>query len=261
MNVVDIAVVVVVDAVAGHFARVHPQARGEVRVRQIDATVDDGDHHARRAGHHVPRRRRLDLCEAPLAAVERIIRHRRGPLIAFLCRLPSFLCPQHRNRPRQIVRLRERGAALLQRRDRCEHIRSRRQRHAIDLGFRRSRSARGAALGFGGEQPLRPRAAHLRQHGVERRRPAACSDSRHAHQHHTRCEFRRRHGLRRNIRKPCIRSGRRPTRFDRHALGGRGVNRREQRNSDCEDCRSKASEGGVIHSAGCQRTRGRVNGD
>ena len=59
-DVVDVAVAVVVEPVAGDLARVPPGVRGEVGVREGDAGVDDRDRHAR-AGGDVPGLGRVDV--------------------------------------------------------------------------------------------------------------------------------------------------------------------------------------------------------
>src|SRR5262249_24208377 len=54
VDVIDVAVVVVVDAVAGDFAGVGPDVGGQVGVVVVDAALDDGDGDAAGAGGRVP---------------------------------------------------------------------------------------------------------------------------------------------------------------------------------------------------------------
>ena len=60
-HVVDEAVAVVVDAVAGHLAGIAPGVGREIRVVVVHAGIDDGDNHAARASGRVPRLRRVDI--------------------------------------------------------------------------------------------------------------------------------------------------------------------------------------------------------
>ena len=61
VHIVDVSVLVVVDAIAGNLTRVHPHVRLEVRMVVIDAGVDDGDDRLAAAGGDVPGGRRLDI--------------------------------------------------------------------------------------------------------------------------------------------------------------------------------------------------------
>jgi hypothetical protein len=63
-DVVDVAVPVVVELVAGNLVDVAPEVGGEVLVRGVDARVDHGDHHARSSGG-VPERGRLRGLQSP----------------------------------------------------------------------------------------------------------------------------------------------------------------------------------------------------
>ena len=79
MHVVDVAVVVVVDAVARDLARVGPDVAGEVGVGQLHPGVDDGDHHARVPGGRVPGGLGVDvdvalLVEPPQLREPRVVR-------------------------------------------------------------------------------------------------------------------------------------------------------------------------------------------
>ena len=51
VDVVDIAVVVVVDHVAGHLDRIHPDVQRQIGVGDLNALVDHPDHHGGRARH------------------------------------------------------------------------------------------------------------------------------------------------------------------------------------------------------------------
>jgi len=79
-GVVDVAVAVVVNAVASDLPRVHPDPRHEVRMVQVDAGVQHGDDHGGRAGIDVPALRRVGPRPLPLLAVHWVIRHAREPL-------------------------------------------------------------------------------------------------------------------------------------------------------------------------------------
>ena len=50
VDVVDVAVAVIVDPVAGDFARVLPQVVPQIRVRQVDARVSHRDDHVTTGG-------------------------------------------------------------------------------------------------------------------------------------------------------------------------------------------------------------------
>ena len=54
VDVIDVAVAVVVDPVAWDLSRVYPHVRSQVRMRVVDAGIDDGDHHRAAARVGVP---------------------------------------------------------------------------------------------------------------------------------------------------------------------------------------------------------------
>ena len=60
-DVVDEAVAVVVDTIAGDLTRVSPGVGGQVAMGVVDAGVDHGDHHAAGASRGQPGRRRVDV--------------------------------------------------------------------------------------------------------------------------------------------------------------------------------------------------------
>jgi hypothetical protein len=76
VHVVDEAVAVVIEAVARDLTGVGPEVRGQVGVGELDAGVDDADHHAGAARRHVPCRRGADLRQSPLRGVRRVVRDR-----------------------------------------------------------------------------------------------------------------------------------------------------------------------------------------
>src|SRR5262249_9769888 len=61
VDVIHVAVVVVVDAVAGDLARVGPDVGGQVGVGVVHAGVEDGDDHTTGAGGDVPRLGGVDV--------------------------------------------------------------------------------------------------------------------------------------------------------------------------------------------------------
>ena len=61
VDIVDIAVAVVVDAVTRRLAGVAPDVRREIGVVVVDAGVDHGDDHGPRSGGDIPRRRGIDV--------------------------------------------------------------------------------------------------------------------------------------------------------------------------------------------------------
>src|SRR5215210_6115966 len=85
MHVVDIAVAVVVDAVglptAAGFTRVRPRPRREIRMREIDAVVDDRHDGRRIAGRDADR----------LAGVDVDVGRPAGPRVALIDVLPRVL--------------------------------------------------------------------------------------------------------------------------------------------------------------------------
>ena len=83
VHVVDVAVAVVVDAVARDLARVRPDVGGEVGVVVLDPGVDDGDDDVGAAGRRVPGRLGVDvgvarLVEAPHLRQARVVGRERG---------------------------------------------------------------------------------------------------------------------------------------------------------------------------------------
>ena len=65
--IVDVAVVIVVEAVARNLAGIDPQLASQVGVRGVQAAVYDGNDGGSRPGHDIPGRWGLDFAEAPLA--------------------------------------------------------------------------------------------------------------------------------------------------------------------------------------------------
>jgi hypothetical protein len=73
VDVVDVAVAVVVDAVAGRLARVAPEALHELGVVELDAAVEDGDEDALAVRLRPGRGRAGGLLgQAPLLAEQRV---------------------------------------------------------------------------------------------------------------------------------------------------------------------------------------------
>ena len=54
MDVVDVTIAVVINVVAGHFSRIHPHVRSQVRMEVVHSAVDDGNHHPVASGGCVP---------------------------------------------------------------------------------------------------------------------------------------------------------------------------------------------------------------
>src|SRR5262249_25838466 len=61
MDVIDVAVAVVVDAVARDFERVRPDIRRQVRVGVVHTSVDHGDENVGRTGRDLPRLGSVDV--------------------------------------------------------------------------------------------------------------------------------------------------------------------------------------------------------
>src|SRR6185503_20355506 len=62
VDIVNESVAIIVNAVAGNLARVHPCVRREVRVREVYARVYYGNHKIVAARSNIPSSRRGDIC-------------------------------------------------------------------------------------------------------------------------------------------------------------------------------------------------------
>ena len=62
MDIVDVAVVVVIDAVAGNFARIVPHVRHQIFVGVAHARIHHRDQHVRSRALKLPSVRRMNIC-------------------------------------------------------------------------------------------------------------------------------------------------------------------------------------------------------
>jgi len=87
VDVVDVAVMVVVEVIARHLTEVSPQVRLEVRMAVRDPAVDHGDHDGPGVGANVPRLRRMDVRLRRAAALPGVLQapvHRGGRVVGSL---------------------------------------------------------------------------------------------------------------------------------------------------------------------------------
>jgi hypothetical protein len=68
VDIIDEPVAVVVDSIPGDFAGVPPRVRSQIGMADVDATVNDRNHHLRRAHGHLPGQRSIDIGTGPPAS-------------------------------------------------------------------------------------------------------------------------------------------------------------------------------------------------
>jgi hypothetical protein len=76
VHAVDVAVAVVIDAVACDLAEIGPHVGGQIRVRDIHARVDHSDHDAS-AARGIPCQRGPDLLDVPEVSARLVVAARR----------------------------------------------------------------------------------------------------------------------------------------------------------------------------------------
>jgi len=73
VNVVNVAIVVVVDAIVGCLARIAPQSANQIGMVNVDAGIQHGNDYCRRAGDDVPGSGCTNLRQCPLTGEKRVV--------------------------------------------------------------------------------------------------------------------------------------------------------------------------------------------
>jgi hypothetical protein len=73
MDVVHVPVMIIINAVPGHFLRIRPDIIFQILVVDINPRINHGHNHVIRSHGSVPRLFRVDLSQVPLLTIERII--------------------------------------------------------------------------------------------------------------------------------------------------------------------------------------------
>ena len=78
VDIVDVPVAVIVDPVAGDLSGIDPHIGSEVRMRIVDARINNGDHHVGGSGRQVPRFRGVDVGVGEPACLAGVIQPPQG---------------------------------------------------------------------------------------------------------------------------------------------------------------------------------------